>query len=106
MSFINGVSDFTVSTSFQPSSTATQRFVQQYEQMLEDMLDDNEDAAGESVSRQVATNHDNLKMPLHSAVLTDQARDLAGAVTFTRSTPGCGTLADPSLESAGFRSHW
>ena len=26
MSFINGLSDFTVSTSFQPSSTATQRF--------------------------------------------------------------------------------
>jgi hypothetical protein len=44
--------------------------------------------------------------PLHSAVLTDQARDLAGAVTFTRSTPGCGTLAGPgpSLESAGFWS--
>jgi hypothetical protein len=42
--------------------------------------------------------------PLNSAVLTDQARDLAGAVTFTRSTPGCGTLAGPSLESAGFRS--
>jgi hypothetical protein len=36
-------------------------------------------------------------------VLTDQARDLAGAVTFARSTPGChgGTLAVPSLESAG-----
>jgi hypothetical protein len=42
--------------------------------------------------------------PLHSAVLTDQARDLAGAVTFTRSTPSCGTLAGHSLESAGFRS--
>jgi hypothetical protein len=42
--------------------------------------------------------------PLHSAVLTDQARDLAGAAMFTRSTPGCGTLADPSLESQGFRS--
>jgi hypothetical protein len=41
--------------------------------------------------------------PLNTAVLTDQARDLAGAVTFTRSTPGCGTLAGPSLESAGFR---
>ncbi len=42
--------------------------------------------------------------PLHSAVLTDQARDLAGAawVTLTRSTPGCGTLAGPSLELAGF----
>jgi hypothetical protein len=42
--------------------------------------------------------------PLNSAVLTDQARNLAGAVMFTRSTPGCGTLAGPSLESAGFRS--
>ena len=42
--------------------------------------------------------------PLNTAVLTDQARDLAGAVTFTRSTPGCGTLAGPSLESAGFQS--
>ena len=42
--------------------------------------------------------------PLNTAVLTDQARDLAGAVTFTRSTPGCGTLAGPSLESAGCRS--
>ena len=42
--------------------------------------------------------------PLNTAVLTDQARDLAGAVTFTRSTHGCGTLAGPSLESAGFRS--
>ena len=47
--------------------------------------------------------HDRSR-PLHSAVLTDQARDLAGAAMFTRSTPGCGTLADPSLESQGFRS--
>jgi hypothetical protein len=64
MSFrvINGFSDLTVSTSFQPSSTATQRFVQQYEQMLEDMLDGNNDAAGESVSRQVAIDHANLKL--------------------------------------------
>jgi hypothetical protein len=41
---------------------------------------------------------------LNTAVLTDQARDLAGAVTFTKSTPGCGALAGPSLESVGFRS--
>ena len=47
--------------------------------------------------------HDRSR-PLHSAVLTDQARDLAGAAMFTRSTPGCGTLADPSLESQGFWS--
>ena len=37
----------------------------------------------------------------NTAVLTDQARDLAGAVTFTRSTHGCGTLAGPSLAWAG-----
>ena len=35
-----------------------------------------------------------------TAVLTDQARDLAGAVTFTRSTHGCGTLAGPSRQSS------
>jgi hypothetical protein len=29
--------------------------------------------------------------PLHSAVVTDQARDLVGVVTLTRSTPGCGS---------------
>ena len=37
--------------------------------------------------------------PSNTAVLTDQARDLAGAVTFTRSTHGCGTLAGPSFRS-------
>ncbi len=45
-----------------------------------------------------------MNTPLNTAVLTDQARDLAGAVTFTRSTHRCGTLAGSSLESAGFRS--
>jgi hypothetical protein len=94
MSFINSLSDFTVITSFQPSSTATQRFC----------------------SYQIASLtetphllfHTSMRLdrsrPLNTAVLTDQARDLAGAVTFTKSTPGCRTLAGPSLKSAGFRS--
>jgi hypothetical protein len=40
--------------------------VQQYEQMLEDLLDGNEDAAGESVSRQVAIDHDKIQQALSS----------------------------------------
>jgi hypothetical protein len=35
---------------------------------------------------------------------TVRARDHTGAGMFTRSTPGCGTLAGPSLELEGFRS--
>ena len=37
-------------------------------------------------------------------VLTVKGRDPAGAVMFTRATPGCGTLAGPSLELEGFLS--
>ncbi len=36
--------------------------------------------------------------PLNSDVPTEPARDHAGAAMFMRSTPGCGTLAGPSLE--------
>jgi hypothetical protein len=41
--------------------------------------------------------------PLHSGVPTAQARNHAGAAMSMRSTPGCGTLAGPSLELGGFR---
>ena len=42
--------------------------------------------------------------PSNSDVPTEQARDHAGAAMFMRSTPGCGTLAGPSLEWVAFRS--
>ena len=50
-----------------------------------------------------------LKQQVFSASGANQNREPTfqyayRAVTFTRSTPGCGTLAGPSLESAGFRS--
>ena len=41
--------------------------------------------------------------PSNSDVPTEQARDHAGAAMFMRSTPGCGTLAGPSLEWVAFR---
>ncbi len=42
--------------------------------------------------------------PSNSDVPTEQARDHAGAAMFMRPTPGCGTLAGPSLEWVAFRS--
>jgi hypothetical protein len=60
MSFINGLSDFTVTTSYQPSCTVTHK--------------------------------------------GSRRGDHAGAAMFMRSTPGCGTLAVPSLEWMAFRS--
>ena len=41
--------------------------------------------------------------PSNSGVLTAQARDRAGAAMCMRSTPGCGTLAGPSLVLVDFR---
>ena len=41
--------------------------------------------------------------PSNSGVLTARARDRAGAAMCMRSTPGCGTLAGPSLELVDFR---
>jgi hypothetical protein len=45
-----------------------------------------------------------ISRPSNSDVPTEQARDHAGAAMFMRSTPGCGPLADPSLEWVAFRS--
>ena len=41
--------------------------------------------------------------PSNSGVLTARARDRAGAAICMRSTPGCGTLAGPSLVLVDFR---
>ena len=41
--------------------------------------------------------------PSNSGVLTARARDRAGAAMCMRSTPGCGTLAGPSLVLVDFR---
>ena len=41
--------------------------------------------------------------PSNSGVLTAPARDRAGAAMCMRSTPGCGTLAGPSLELVDFQ---
>ena len=41
--------------------------------------------------------------PSNSGVLTARARDRAGTAMCMRSTPGCGTLAGPSLELVDFR---
>jgi len=41
--------------------------------------------------------------PSNSGVLTARARDRAGAAMCMRSTPGCGTLAGPSLELVDFQ---
>ncbi len=44
-----------------------------------------------------------LKQQFFSGVLTALARDRAGAAMCMRSTPGCGTLAGPSLVLVDFR---
>jgi hypothetical protein len=122
MSFISVFSDFTVSTSFQLSSTAKQRFLQLYDKSctspflsLPSMLAELRASLGGCQSLLASLTETphllfstsmllDKSRPLNSAVLTDQARDLAWAITFTRSKPGCGTLAGSSLESAGFLS--
>ncbi len=57
-----------------------------------------------TILRFLTSTHLDRNRPSSLSVLMFQGRDPAGAVMFTRSTPGCGTSAGPSLALEAFLS--